>query len=137
MRQSEFLRIQDQQIRAYTTQMSAMIEELGTLSSELHGHSGEVYSALWTLQSDMEGIDGKIGTDENADKVRHNWNQAYPQVQEIFRATARGITTIADGISRSADMLLAAENETLQGFGRRAVDPRPRPPAPRPGRFIE
>jgi hypothetical protein len=137
MRQSEFLKIQDEQIKAYQGQMTVAIEELGGLSDALYGQSGDVWSALYQLQSDMAGIDHAIGTDDNAQKVRQSWNQAYPQLQAIIEAAAKSVAAIAGGLSTAADQVLAAEEATLSGFGRHAVDPRYRP-QPRPhGRMLE
>lgn len=128
MRQSEFLRIQDEQIKAYQGQMTTAIEELSGLSDALYGQSSDVWGALFQLQSDMAGIDHAIGTDDNAQKVRHSWNQAYPQLEAIIEAAAKSVSAIAGGLSTAADQVFAAEQATLQGFGRQAADPRYHPP---------
>jgi hypothetical protein len=132
----------DQAVSAYTQQMTLAIEQLTTLQDQLYVHSGDVSGTLSQLQSDMAGIDGAIGTDDQGNKFRGSWNRAWPQLEQAFTGLATALSNIGDGMGTSADTVLSAEEQTLTGFDNMgfnftAVDPRQRRAGPSggPGRM--
>lgn len=135
---SQYQAMVNQAVSSYTSQMTVAIEQLTSLQEQVYARAGEVYGTLYTLQSDLSGIDGAIGTDDQGQKFRKAWNQAWPQLEQAIGGVAQAVDQVGEGLGSAADTVYQAEEQTLAGFDKmgfnfRAVDPRWRP-APRSGR---
>jgi uncharacterized phage infection (PIP) family protein YhgE len=127
MRLSEFKALQQQQIDAFTKQMTVTIEDLNSLSGAVSGSAGETWSAKYQLQSDMAGIENAFGTDDQGKKFRDSWNGSFNSLLDGFDQVASNIDSVAGSLSQAADQLFKTESDTLKGFGITAVEPRPKP----------
>jgi hypothetical protein len=131
MRQSQFQALQAQQIATYQAQMTTFISQLHDLSGQMSGIGGDVYSLLSQLRADMTAIEQWFGSDDNASKVRGYWQQGWDALQKAIDASGQRLNVVADGLEKTADQILDAENQSLKGFNVTVVDPR-RPPGHRP-----
>jgi hypothetical protein len=127
MRLSQFKALQQQQIDAFTQQMTLMIEDLTSLSGQLSGSAGETWNAKYQLQSDMAGIENAMGTDDQGNKFRASWGSSFKQLLDGFDQVGTNISAVSSSLADAANKVFQAESDTLKGFGVTAVDPRPTP----------
>lgn len=141
---SQYKAMVSQAVSSYTQQMTTAIEELSGLQDQMYVHGGDVASALYQLQSDMGGLSGAIGTDDNGNKFRTAWFKKggpWDQLQQGYNGLSTALYNIGDGLGDAADAVLKAEQNTLQGFNNMkvgfnftATDPRVQPAGPSPNR---
>jgi hypothetical protein len=141
---SQYQAMVNQAVSTYTQQMTVAIENLSSLQDQMYVHGGDVAGALYQLQSDMAGLSGAIGTDDNGNKFRNAWfakGGPWDQLQQGFNGLSTALYSIGDSLGNAADTCFQAEQQTLTGFNNmnigfhfNATDPRLPPPGSTPPR---
>ncbi len=136
MRLSQFKALQQREITAFRKQMTLAIEQLSGLAEALGGNCVDVDSAKWQLDADMSRIHSAIGTDAMGTRFRSDWDRNFQALKDAYDAVSNNVDAVAMSMNDAADQVLKAENDTLQGFGQTAVDPRVKPGGGRGRGFV-